>query len=288
MDKRLLFALLLAPTLASAQTVPPPFTTQGAVPTITQWSNAWSGKLDAPLTAGTTPTSGFSVFTPPAIPAGGGPLMFSDGSKVQAANTGIYRGANSDLFYNPNYGGQIVFSLNKNSYTYGTDAMLTFPAANGVAWWIDNADDTHFDISLMRDGAGKLAQRSGTIAQSYRVYNTYTDANNGEWGGFDWQTTPNALTIGTQKNGTGAVRGTIVTGGNANIDFGATTIGWLIVHAGGGFMPELNNWITLGDATHQWNQVFANSYVSGASTGVSCSGAPTASFAVTNGIVTHC
>lgn len=33
---------------------------------------------------------------------------------------------------------------------------------------------------------------------------------------------------------------------------------------------------------------FGGTIQSGSSTGVSCSGAPTASYAVTNGIVTHC
>ena len=39
-----------------------------------------------------------------------------------------------------------------------------------------------------------------------RVFNTWTDQNNGEWGAFDWTTTPNVLTIGSQDNGTGVAR----------------------------------------------------------------------------------
>ena len=54
---------------------------------------------------------------------------------------------------------------------------------------------------------------SPTSATALRVYNTCTDASNGEWGALDWQTTPNVLTIGTQKNGTGANRGVQFTGG---------------------------------------------------------------------------
>ena len=42
-----------------------------------------------------------------------------------------------------------------------------------------------------------------TAASGLRVYNTFTDQSNGEWGGFDWTTTPNVLTIGAQANGTG-------------------------------------------------------------------------------------
>ena len=50
------------------------------------------------------------------------------------------------------------------------------------------------------------------MADALRVYNTYTDASNGEWGALDWQTTPNVLTIGTQANGTGTARGIQFTG----------------------------------------------------------------------------
>jgi len=44
--KRLLAALLFVPSLAFAQSVPPPFTTFGAVPTIPQWTTAWQTKQD--------------------------------------------------------------------------------------------------------------------------------------------------------------------------------------------------------------------------------------------------
>jgi hypothetical protein len=62
------------------------------------------------------------------------------------------------------------------------------------------------DAVLARDAANTLAQRNGTNAQTFRVYNTYTDASNYERGVFDWSTTANNLTIGTQKAGTGATR----------------------------------------------------------------------------------
>lgn len=70
-------------------------------------------------------------------------------------------------------------------------------------WQMDN---TNGDVNCFRDGAGILAQRSGTNAQTFRAYNTYTDASNYERGVFDWTTTANQFTIGTEAAGTGTGR----------------------------------------------------------------------------------
>jgi hypothetical protein len=64
------------------------------------------------------------------------------------------------------------------------------------------------DVVLARDAAGILAQRNLANAQGQRLYNT-TDSGiaNYERGVFDWTTTANTLTIGTQALGTGTLRG---------------------------------------------------------------------------------
>lgn len=62
------------------------------------------------------------------------------------------------------------------------------------------------DVLLARDAAAVLAQRNSTNAQAFRVYNTYTDASNGEWGTFNWTTVANRLTIGPVAQGTGTLR----------------------------------------------------------------------------------
>jgi hypothetical protein len=49
-----------------------------------------------------------------------------------------------------------------------------------------------------------IAQRNGTNAQAFRVYNTFTDASNYERGRFEWST--NVLRIGTEAAGTGSAR----------------------------------------------------------------------------------
>lgn len=60
------------------------------------------------------------------------------------------------------------------------------------------------DVSLVRDAAATLAQRNSTNAQTFRIYNTYTDASNYERGFLKWNT--NVLKIGTEKAGTGTAR----------------------------------------------------------------------------------
>jgi hypothetical protein len=60
------------------------------------------------------------------------------------------------------------------------------------------------DVILARDAANVFAQRRSTNAQTFRLYNTYTDASNYERGFFRWNT--NVLEIGAEKAGTGSDR----------------------------------------------------------------------------------
>lgn len=92
--------------------------------------------------------------------------------------------------------------------------------------WASNAKNDATDLSLYRDAAGILAQRNSTNAQTFRVYNTYTDSSNYERGVFDWTTTANVLTIGTQAGGTGTVRALQITAGAnvANVAISAASL----------------------------------------------------------------
>ncbi len=74
---------------------------------------------------------------------------------------------------------------------------------------IQNAALSLFDGTyrsyLQADGAANtLAQRNGTNAQTFRLYNTYTDASNYERGFVRWNA--NVLEIGTEAGGTGTAR----------------------------------------------------------------------------------
>lgn len=66
-----------------------------------------------------------------------------------------------------------------------------------------NSDDTP-DTQLFRDDAGIIAQRRGTAAQTFRVYNTFTDASNYERGFLRWSS--NVFEVGPEAAGTGTTR----------------------------------------------------------------------------------
>lgn len=64
------------------------------------------------------------------------------------------------------------------------------------------------DLFIRRDGANILAQRNLANAQTFRIYNTFTDASNGEWFNFTWAV--NQAILSTNSNGTGVNRDLIV------------------------------------------------------------------------------
>ena len=86
------------------------------------------------------------------------------------------------------------------------------------------------DLVLLRDAANTLAQVNGVNAQTFRLYNTFTNASNYERGFIGW--TSNALRIGTEALGTGSNRnvefytaGTLrlILDTNGLLKFGGTT-----------------------------------------------------------------
>jgi len=95
----------------------------------------------------------------------------------------------------------------------GADAV-TFQAAqftlgNSIPLAWSSGDPTAIgpDVILRRDAAGILADRDGTNAQQFNIYNTYTSSTNNELFSVDWKTTANQTRIGTFKgSGGGTVR----------------------------------------------------------------------------------
>jgi hypothetical protein len=73
-----------------------------------------------------------------------------------------------------------------------------------VGFGIGNNSVTGVDVLLARDAAGTLAQRNGTNAQTFNIYNTFTSTTNHERGFLRWSS--NVLQIGTEKAGTGSAR----------------------------------------------------------------------------------
>jgi len=81
--------------------------------------------------------------------------------------------------------------------------------ASGFFGWVNGTPQTNLnptieDLRLYRDAANTLAQRNGTNAQTFNLYNTYTDASNYERGFLKWDA--NVFTIGTEAAGTGTAR----------------------------------------------------------------------------------
>ena len=141
-----------------------------------------------------------------------------------------------------------------------TSVSLT--SAAGLNW--------NSDTYLQRDAANIVAQRNSTTAQGFRVYNTYTDASNYERAAFDWVTTGNTLTIGTQNAGTGSARGiNFATGGTTAMSISSaqavsflngltiTGAGAFFDATGGGLSIRANNvtgaiYFATGGTTLRW------------------------------------
>jgi hypothetical protein len=78
-------------------------------------------------------------------------------------------------------------------------------STRSVSWANDpSAVNGTNDTSLFRDSAGTLAQRNGTAAQTFRVYNTYTDASNYERLSTTWSS--NVCYTKPENAGTGSAR----------------------------------------------------------------------------------
>lgn len=85
---------------------------------------------------------------------------------------------------------------------FAVNSGFTLKGNNGIRWTNSNSAQGTVDTILNRDGvAGTLAQYSGTTAQSFRVYNTFTSATNYERGKLEWSS--NVFNIGTEKGSGG-------------------------------------------------------------------------------------
>lgn len=104
------------------------------------------------------------------------------------------------------------------------------------------------DLILTRDAANTLAQRNSTSAQTFRLYNTYTDASNYERGFFQYSS--NVLQIGHEAAGTGTANRTIQfrTNGVAamSLDTNAMTMGVSIDLVTGRIKSQGSLAVTLG------------------------------------------
>lgn len=98
------------------------------------------------------------------------------------------------------------------------------------------------DVFLKRDAANTLALRNGANAQTFNIYNTYTDASNYERGGISW--IPNTLYLYTQKAGTGTARDIRIGGDSAtNVRFTPGNLAaWTMLNTGHLVSPSDNTY----------------------------------------------
>jgi hypothetical protein len=254
------------------------------------------------IIANTTPTSGFTA----------GKLLYSDGTKVQPFGDTVGNlTANSSYplymaglsYSNPTlwlselaYAGAGNFGMGLTTYNNG-DAGVSLDDQNGYSFFgFLTATNTvgSWNTGMLSQGPGIINMRSAYPMQ-FRVNNTFTDASNGEWGAFDWATTPNTLTIGTGANGTGTARGLkFVQGATTIMDYGVTYPNSIAFGASTAYVFPNSNATLLGSNANPWNGVYSSGYSVGppSSTiaGVSCAAGTVnaATMVVTNGIVTHC
>ena len=132
-----------------------------------------------------------------------------DGRKFYLENGDLATGRFGSTYWKT---GELVPMLLRASGALGWSSANSQPLLSG-------------DTFLYRDGAeGILAQRNGTNAQAFRVYNTYPGTTANEWFEINWQPTgTNAVKIGTAHAGTGAARPIdFVTGGVVRMSIGAS------------------------------------------------------------------
>ena len=150
---------------------------------------------------------------------------------------------------------------NSLAFTYGGVDQCNF--AGGV-FQIPNTGAYSFgqaavgsvsDVWLYRDAANILAQRNSTNAQTFRLYNTYTDASNYERLGINWSS--NTATIQTENAGTGSARNLVLNGANSlQMSAGGVV---KAIFFGSTFQPNSDNSYDFGANIYRWK----NAYFSG-------------------------
>ena len=162
----------------------------------------WGAQLELGTVASAyTPTTTAAITTTNNISVPSGQVLGSNGTKTLPTYS---FGASTGM-------GLYNFSAGYLTYAYAGVNQVTLASTGvsmattgSVSWGADSVSAT--SLSLNYDAANTLAQRNSTNAQTFRLYNTYTDASNYERLSIDWSTTANTATIVTQNAGTGSAR----------------------------------------------------------------------------------
>lgn len=204
-------------------------TTNASALTLTQTWNNSSTTFDAALKINVTNTASNSASLLADYQVGGttlteiredGSLLFNVSSTLfglipqSVLGGGFTLGAS-----NNNYAGVFAVIKSNNTGNPSRGDGFQLAAAAVLSWSTAGGSTNNGDLFLWRDGDGILAQRDGSIkAQATRIYNTWTDASDGEWAAIDWQTASNVLTIGAQSNGSGTLRSVNLVGASFSVN----------------------------------------------------------------------
>jgi len=134
----------------------------------------------------------------------GGTSRFS----VNKAGTIDFAGNQASLvglgFSSGGLGNAVQTTVNGAGHFLVAANRVNLPVGSVFGWVSGTGLQSAADTILARDAANTLAQRNGTNAQTFRLYNTFTDASNFERGFMRWNS--NVLEIGTEAGGTGGSR----------------------------------------------------------------------------------
>ena len=215
---------------------------------------AWGAQLELGTVASAyTPTTTAAITTTNNLYVPSGQVIVQSGgtsapsySFAGKTTSGMYFGNGPSIAY----GGALIVSFGGQT---GYDVSMTQGAT--LKWGSAAGQTTGTDIALERDAANILAQRNSTNAQTFRLYNTYTDASNYERLAFNWAT--NTAIITTEAAGTGTLRQLNLNANSFAFQLAGSSKVLLNVN---GLYPATDNATDFGYAgTNRWR----NAYFSG-------------------------
>lgn len=139
-------------------------------------------------------------------------------SRFKVAKDGTATAANIALPTNGTVGNssnnaQIRFLAHLTKMTYSSGVHEFTNSSGGIYFYLD-ANNASFSLGPVVGSANLFEQRSTTNAQTFRVYNTYTDASNYERAYMAWGS--NRFVIGVEAAGSGTTRSLQLVAGGGN------------------------------------------------------------------------
>lgn len=132
------------------------------------------------------------------------------------------------------------------SLVFGTSPTFTTDFGFATSRFYNPASDT-------------VEMRNAANAQTFNLYNTYTDASNYERGFMRWTT--NQLQIGTENAGTGSARAVVFQSASSYNFATGGTVRWGI-NSGGVLYPNAANTYDIGATTNTVKNIYAAGFIS--------------------------